>query len=122
MTRSFEYLYLGGPLGGRLRGKVIDPDDRADAYKNMARRPEYVEGIDRVLSLAADPEAVVCLMCAEEDPVECHRRRLVGRTLVERGVRLEHLRKDGELEEEAAVEDRFLARHPEQIQGALFQT
>jgi uncharacterized protein (DUF488 family) len=42
-------------------------------------------------------------MCAEEDPLRCHRRRLVTRTLVHRGVRVEHIRGSGAVETEAQV-------------------
>jgi uncharacterized protein (DUF488 family) len=41
-----------------------------------------------------------CIMCAEEDPARCHRRLLVGRTLVARGVEVRHIRGSGALEAE----------------------
>jgi uncharacterized protein (DUF488 family) len=45
-------------------------------------------------------------MCAEEDPSRCHRRLLITRTLVRRGVDVRHVRSTGPLETEAEIEKR----------------
>ena len=51
----------------------------------------------------------VALMCGEEDPTNCHRRRLVGRVLRGRGVEVMHIRAAGRVqsEEEVAAEETF---------------
>ena len=47
----------------------------------------------------------VALMCAEKDPIECHRTLLVARSLVASGCVVKHILADGEFENhEAAVE------------------
>ncbi len=40
----------------------------------------------------------VAMLCAEENPAECHRHLLVGRVLAERGIELLHIRGDGHVE------------------------
>ncbi len=45
-------------------------------------------------------------MCAEEDPSRCHRRLLITRTLVRRGVDVRHVRGTGAVESEAELEKR----------------
>jgi hypothetical protein len=35
------------------------------------------------------------LMCSEEEPTDCHRRRLIARVLAERGVHVLHIRGSG---------------------------
>jgi len=42
-------------------------------------------------------------MCAEENPASCHRRLLVARTLVRRGVAVRHIRGTGAIETEDAL-------------------
>jgi hypothetical protein len=51
----------------------------------------------------------VCLLCAEREPLDCHRCLLVGRALAERGLALGHIRADGTIEPHAATEQRLLA-------------
>jgi len=48
----------------------------------------------------------VCVLCSEEDPIRCHRRLLVTRTLVRSGVEVLHIRGAGQLEAEADVQAR----------------
>ena len=47
-------------------------------------------------------------MCAERDPLNCHRCLLVGRSLAERGGAVEHLLANGEIEAQTATEERLL--------------
>jgi hypothetical protein len=49
-------------------------------------------------------------MCAEREPLDCHRCLLVARALAERGVALGHVLIDGSIEPHAATEERLLAR------------
>jgi uncharacterized protein (DUF488 family) len=42
-------------------------------------------------------------MCAEEDPSHCHRRLLITRTLVGRGVAVLHIRGSGAVQPEAEL-------------------
>ena len=48
-------------------------------------------------------------MCAEKEPLDCHRTILVGRSLVERGVTVAHILADGSLEPHDETMDRLLA-------------
>lgn len=43
----------------------------------------------------------VAIMCSEEDPAHCHRRLLVSKVLLERGMTVAHIRKDGQVEIES---------------------
>ena len=48
-------------------------------------------------------------MCAEKDPLDCHRALLVARRLFESGVAVNHIHADGALEGHQAMESRLLA-------------
>ena len=48
-------------------------------------------------------------MCAERDPLDCHRCLLVARALAERGLTIGHILYDGTIEPHAATEQRLLA-------------
>ena len=43
-------------------------------------------------------QAPTAVMCSEEDPLRCHRHHLIARSLLERGVAVGHIRKQGTVE------------------------
>jgi uncharacterized protein (DUF488 family) len=100
------YVALGDALGGRPRDPILYRDGVAD-YEAMAARPEFAAGLARVMDATARRR--VCLLCAEREPLDCHRCLLVGRALAERGLALGHIRADGTVEPHAATEARLLA-------------
>ncbi len=51
----------------------------------------------------------LCLMCAEREPLDCHRCLLVGRALAKRGCTIGHILGDGSIEPHSATEERLLA-------------
>jgi len=105
------YRYEGAALGGK-------PTDGA-GYDVLAARPEFGQALDRLITGAAD--ATLCLMCAEKEPLDCHRTVLVSRRLAERGVEVEHLLADGRRLPHAAVEEALLAATGEDLPD-LFTT
>ena len=47
-------------------------------------------------------------MCAEREPLDCHRCLLVGRALAKRGYPIGHILGDGSIEPHPATEERLL--------------
>lgn len=97
--------YAGEKLEGRpadpgcYRGGV-PPEPGADYllevdYVAVERRDWYQSGIRRPRELAAARRTAV--MCSEENPHACHRHHLIGRTLLNQGVEVLHIRHGGEL-------------------------
>jgi hypothetical protein len=70
------------------------PVDAPD-YELVDALESYQCGIERLLEGTA--RFRVCLLCAE-DPSHCHRRLLITRTLVRRGVEVRHIRGNGTVE------------------------
>src|SRR5580693_7844212 len=100
------YTAMGHALGGRPRGDTLYRDNVAD-YEAMANEPEYFTGLDRLLEVAA--RSPICLICAEREPLDCHRCLLVARSLAQRGLTIGHILHDGTVEPHAATEQRLLA-------------
>ena len=100
------YEAYGDGLGGRPRAPDLYSDGIAD-YEVMARQPEFQVAIDKLLAAAA--RCRVCLMCAEREPLDCHRCLLVARRLAERRLTVGHILHDGTIEPHAATERRLLA-------------
>jgi uncharacterized protein (DUF488 family) len=91
-------LFLGLELGGRPVGEEFyDADGRVD-YARIERSLPFLDGIQRLEREIR--ERRTALLCSEEDPTWCHRRLLVGRVLVERGISVRHIRGDGSVQTE----------------------
>lgn len=97
---DIDYRWEGEGLGGMAKG--------VKSYNEAAARPEFQSALDRVIETSRDTS--VCLMCAEKEPLDCHRTVLVSRRLAERGQAIEHLLADGTVRPHEEVEDRLLAR------------
>jgi uncharacterized protein (DUF488 family) len=96
---GINYVFLGRELGGKpddptLRGPHGLPD-----YDAIAATPLYQEGIKRLTALAR--ERKTAFMCSEGDPAQCHRERLVARTLRTQGWQVRHILTDGTIQQEA---------------------
>jgi len=98
---GLRYAFLGQALGGRPADPACyGPDGKLD-HDRVERLDVYRRGIAQLLDEAARARA--CVMCAEEDPARCHRRLLIARTLVRRGVRVLHIRGSGAVEPETEL-------------------
>jgi len=113
------YIYLGKELGGRPRGaEFYDPADGRVLYGRVADTPSFRAGITRLETGIQQYRVVI--MCSEENPESCHRRLLVARVLVTRGVAVRHIRADGRLEDETEWRDDTGATR--EVQLSLFPT
>ena len=80
------YVFLGQELGARSDDPSCYRDGRAQ-YVLMAQTPLFARGIERLLAGEAHRAAI---LCAEKEPLTCHRSMLIGRYLHERNVRAPH--------------------------------
>jgi uncharacterized protein (DUF488 family) len=103
---GIAYVPLGDALGARPRDRSVYVDGVA-AHARIAATDWFRAGLDRVIAGAERHR--ICLLCAEKDPLDCHRAVLVGRHLKARGARVSHIHGDGALEPNAAFEQRLLA-------------
>jgi uncharacterized protein (DUF488 family) len=101
---SIRYLFMGDPLGGRPEPRECYGADGKIDYDLVEAQDFYLRGIERLLDGIA--RFRVCILCAEEDPTRCHRRLLITRTLVRRGVDVRHIRGSGTVETEGELEAR----------------
>jgi uncharacterized protein (DUF488 family) len=104
---GIDYVPMGDTLGGRPRDPALYRDGVAN-YEAMAATPAFRAGLEHVTTQARRHR--VCLMCAEREPLDCHRCLLVGRALAEHGIVIGHILVDGTIESHAATEERLLAR------------
>lgn len=96
-----EYDFLGRELGGRPEGAEYYDDEGHVLYGRVAGSVLFAAGLERLER--GRGRSRVAIMCSEEDPMHCHRRLLVARVLLERGVDVLHLRGDGRLQRDGEL-------------------
>jgi uncharacterized protein (DUF488 family) len=108
-TAKIIYQFFGDQFGGRpLDSRYYRPDGLVD-YAARRKAPDFEEALDRLLGFLQDKNVVV--MCAEEDPLHCHRFLMICPAVVQRGIVPLHLRRDAALETQRDAEDRLLQLH-----------
>lgn len=99
------YVYFGRELGGRSADPSCFEDGRI-RYDLVAETPQFREGLGRLTTTMEEER--VALMCAEKEPLHCHRTLLVGQALDAKGACVTHIHADGRLERHTATMDRLL--------------
>lgn len=103
---GIAYVFLGKELGARSENQACYKQGKVQ-YDCLARQPQFLEGVKRVIEGARRYR--IALMCAEKDPLECHRTLLVARKLHEAGLEIRHIHADGSVEDHKALESRLLS-------------
>ena len=106
-ARGIRYVYMGSELGGRPDGEPCH-EEGGNRYDRMARTPRFRDGLARLVRGAR--KFRIALMCAEQEPLHCHRTLLVGHELASLGIDVTHILPDGLLESHDAAMSRLLAK------------
>jgi uncharacterized protein (DUF488 family) len=109
LNRSgLEYVFLGRELGARSEDPSCYRDGIAQ-YSLIAKTNLFANGIQRLLS--GMDKFRVAIMCAEKEPLHCHRTILIARCLHQHGVRVRHILADGSVEDHESLLLRLQALH-----------
>ncbi len=90
---NIRYVFMGDTLGGRPKDASCYVDGKVD-YAQVREKPFYQQGIGR-LRTAWEKQLRVAIMCSEIKPQECHRSKLIGNTLIEQEIAVEHIDETG---------------------------
>ncbi|MGH9544321.1 MAG: DUF488 family protein [Terriglobales bacterium] len=110
---GMSYVFLGAELGARS----TDPNCYVSGkvqYDLLAKTPVFQSGLERLQKGVT--KFRVAMMCAEREPLICHRTILIARHLHVRGFAVHHILQNGNLEDHDSAMDRLvkLLRIPDQ--------
>jgi uncharacterized protein (DUF488 family) len=115
---KIAYVFLGDHCGARVEDPSCYVNGKVD-YKLVAENQKFKEGIERIKKGLENFR--IALMCAEKDPITCHRTILICRNLLSAGIKIKHILGNGKIEEHKDSEHRlmklFNLNHPD-----LFRT
>jgi len=99
-AQNVAYPFLGNMLGGKPRGTDYLPEDGA-RFSLIAETEQFRTALARL------QEEVWCrrtaIMCAEKDPMHCHRGLLICPNMPA-GVAIHHILADGSIREHAELD------------------
>ena len=116
---GITYVFLGRELGAQTDDPECYEDGRVK-YRLLAKTKLFKEGIERIRS--GSRHKIIALMCAEKDPIDCHRTILVARELIRAGSDVAHILADGQIESHSVVMKRLLEQLGAARQRDMFLT
>lgn len=102
---GIEYVFLGQELGARTTDATCYDEAGRVSYDRLSRTSLFRAGIDRLKSGMVRHR--IAIMCAEREPLDCHRTILVARALVREGIPVTHILADGSLESHDCTMERL---------------
>lgn len=110
---EIKYVFMGDKLGGRPPDRSCYDEDGKVVYDAVRALPDFRRGIDQLIRGAVEHHRVICVMCSELRPEECHRSKLIGEELSGRGVDVEHITETGLLASQEDVMGRVNGGQPD---------
>ena len=107
-TANIAYVPLGDNLGARPRNRDCYIDGMA-RYDLIAATEAFKIGLNRLIQ--GSEKYQISLMCAEQDPIVCHRAILICPHLKNAGLEIHHIHKNGDLESNENLENRVLKQN-----------
>jgi len=104
---AIRYVFLGEELGARSKDPECYDETGRVSYAKLAGTPSFRHGLDRLMTGMRDHR--IAIMCAEREPLDCHRTILVTRELEKLGVPVTHILADGSLEAHTHAMERLAA-------------
>lgn len=105
-SRDIDYIFLGEELGARSKDPSSYVDGKA-LYNKIADLPLFKQGLERI-KLGMEKNYVLALMCAEKDPLSCHRSILICRNLRNANIDIRHIIDNKSVETQSDLEQRLV--------------
>ena len=105
---GIAYIFMGRELGGRPGDKNLLTGGRPD-FRLVAETLAFKNGIAALVETGKTMKTA--LLCAEKEPLDCHRTLLVSRALAKKGVPVVHILADGSAEPHEETVKRLFALH-----------
>jgi uncharacterized protein (DUF488 family) len=85
---KIEYVFLGDNIGARIKAPECYKNGQAN-YELISKHPLFQNGIYRLLK--GMEKFLIALMCAEKDPINCHRTILICKKLKAYQIQIFHI-------------------------------
>jgi len=102
---NIAYVFLGDECGARVEDPACYINGKVD-YKLVVETQNFKKGLERIKKGMENFRIV--LMCAEKDPITCHRTILICRSLIDGEININHILSNGKVEDHKSSEYRLM--------------
>jgi uncharacterized protein (DUF488 family) len=102
---NIKYVFLGDNCGARIDDPTCYINGQV-SYDKIKETAGFKHGLERILN--GLNKYVISLLCAEKDPIFCHRDILVCRNLKPYGINIQHIISEKIIELNSRTENRLL--------------
>ena len=107
---DIHYLFFGDELGAKPKDKKLYSNNVAD-FAKITNSAAFTNGCKRVMDgLNQFP---VCIMCAEKDPINCHRAILITNSFrkIYPEINILHIHSTSNVEQQESLDQRIMAKY-----------
>ena len=119
---GITYLHFSREFGARQTAKeLLDNTGQLD-FEKVHHASHFKQGIER-LKQGAVKGYTIALMCAESEPLDCHRFGMVSTALVRDDIDVLHIMKDGSVKTHHELEKKLIKKYEKKLpQPDIFTT
>lgn len=103
------YRNYAGEFGARQDDKALYTKDGYLDFDLHCQSEIFKSGVNKLMN-SLDQGYPFALMCAEKDPIRCHRSIMISRRFFERGLNVIHLMPDGLFKTQEQIEQELLEK------------
>jgi uncharacterized protein (DUF488 family) len=108
------YLHFGKEFGARHTNPMLHDGEGKVDFEKVRKTAEFKLGVER-LRQGVEKGYCPALMCAEADPLECHRFSMISNYLAENGFEVLHILKGGEVVAQPELEAELLKKFAKKL-------
>jgi uncharacterized protein (DUF488 family) len=105
---NIGYAFLGDQCGARIDAPECYVDGKID-FNRVVQNKEFQKGLRRLQKAMENYR--IAIMCAENDPINCHRAILICRNLRSENIVIKHIIENGLVENHLDTEKRLIRIH-----------
>ena len=113
LVERIYYRNYANEFGARQDDRSFYPNGYLD-FDLFSESEAFQSGVDKILK-AMDAGYTVAFMCAEKEPVTCHRAILVTRAFSKKGIPVLHILPNLQTKTQADIEEELLILHPRSL-------
>lgn len=92
-VNGFKYVFMGKELGGKPADQCFYDNKGRVSYGLLANSLVFQQGLNRLIK-GVNSGLKIVVVCAEKDPLTCHRHLLIARELEGHQVKVIHFREN----------------------------
>lgn len=119
-ANGIKYFFMGSFFGARPSNVELYNKDGYLDFEKTSHSELFIRGMESV-KLGLGRGNNIALMCAEKDPIDCHRAIMVARAFSLDGIDARHILPGGGIQTQKELDGRLLDRYfPDRAQLSIF--